>query len=306
MTATRIRTKPGFTCEIINGILDIKPLANFAKNQARSMMIKRAEKMGVPWRDNVEKLRQHDWEAELEKVKNPNLIYPDYYLRSFHAYDQGNLSWDAALEVESAAYAVHAKIWEDEGINGDTKLRENYNDFLQEQIKTPLKDIVDIGCGIGMSTFALQETYPEAQITGVDLSPYFLAVAQYRAQEHNYKMNWVHEAGEKTNLPNASFDLVSSFLTFHELTQKAAKEIIMEARRLVRPNGYLAIMDMNPDSETFKKMPPYILTLLKSTEPYLDRYFCLNITDAFRQAGFEEPTIATISPRHRGIIAKAR
>ena len=34
-----------------------------------------------------------------------------------------------------------------------------------------------------MSTFALQETFPDAQITGLDLSPYFLAVAKYRAEE---------------------------------------------------------------------------------------------------------------------------
>ncbi len=63
-------------------------------------------------------------------------------------------------------------------------------------------------------------------------------------------------------------------------------------------------MDMNPGSEVFAKMPPYILTLLKSTEPYLDEYFSLDLEEALVDAGFEKPTIAQNSPRHRTVIAK--
>jgi hypothetical protein len=64
-------------------------------------------------------------------------------------------------------------------------------------------------------------------------------------------------------------------------------------------------MDMNPKSEVYAKMPPYILTLLKSTEPYLDEYFALDMEQALVDAGFEAPTITCNSPRHRTVIAKA-
>jgi len=40
-----------------------------------------------------------DWEAELRGVQNPNLTYPDYYTQPFHAYRDGNLCWEAALQV---------------------------------------------------------------------------------------------------------------------------------------------------------------------------------------------------------------
>jgi hypothetical protein len=63
-------------------------------------------------------------------------------------------------------------------------------------------------------------------------------------------------------------------------------------------------MDMNPQSEAFKKMPPYILTLLKSTEPYLDQYFALDIGQALVEAGFQTPSITQNSPRHRTVIAQ--
>jgi hypothetical protein len=63
-------------------------------------------------------------------------------------------------------------------------------------------------------------------------------------------------------------------------------------------------MDMNPQSEVYKKMPTYVLTLLKSTEPYLDQYFSLDISQTLVNEGFNVPTIAPNSPRHRTIVAQ--
>lgn len=303
---TTATTAPSLASHLVNGVLAIKPLANLAKHQARTMMIKRAERIGVPWRQRVQQLQTHDWERELLRVQNPQLSYPEYYLRSFHAYENGNLSWDAALEVEVAAYAVHAGIWQEAAKQGDAKLRQSYHDVVTAQVAMQPQDVLDIGCSVGMSTFALQAVYPQANVTGVDLSPYFLAVAQYNSQQCQSAISWRHAAAEATNLPDASFDLVSACLLFHELPQKAAREIFQEARRLLRPGGYLTIMDMNPKSEAYAKMPPYILTLLKSTEPYLDEYFTLDIEQALVEAGFQPPTITANSPRHRTIVAQVK
>ncbi|MFB2878163.1 class I SAM-dependent methyltransferase [Floridanema aerugineum] len=304
MTAT-VNTTPGLASRLVNGVLAIKPLAAIAKHQAREMMIKRSEKIGVPWRLQVKELSQQNWETYLQKVQNQNLTYPEYYVRSFHAYEEGNLGWEPALEVESAAHAVHSTIWSKvPAIDGDAKLRQSYHNIVKQQIFTPPQDILDLGCSVGMSTFALQEVYPQAKVTGVDLSPYFLAVAEYRSQQKNASINWVHAAAESTGLPNASFDLVSIFLMCHELPQSATKEIFREAKRLLRPNGHITIMDMNPQSSAYKKMPPYIFTLLKSTEPYLDEYFTLDISQALVEAGFCVPTITPNSPRHRTIVAQ--
>lgn len=318
MTATA--SAPSLASRAISGILSIKPLYQLAKTRARTMMIKRADTIGLPWLEEVEALKARDWSADLAAVQNPNVTYPDYYVAPFHAYDDGNLSWEPALEVEVAAYTVHARIWQDSGIDGDPRLRESYHSALKAQLPEAPQTIVDLGCSVGMSTFALQAAFPQAQVTGVDLSPYFLAVAKYRtelrAQGKGNRLQgtdasatqptWVHAMAESTGLSPASYDLVSACLLFHELPQTAAIAILQEARRLVRPGGHLAIMDMNPKSEVYAKMPPYILTLLKSTEPYLDQYFVLDIEQAIVDAGFERPTITCNSPRHRTIVAKAR
>ncbi|MEG3835820.1 MULTISPECIES: class I SAM-dependent methyltransferase [unclassified Microcoleus] len=307
-----VNKTPGLASRLVNGVLSIKPLANLAKHQAREMMITRAEKIGVHWRQEAQALLARNWDAELLSVQNPDLVYPKYYLTSFHAYEQGNMSWEAATEVEVAARTVHATIWPEAGAEGDAKLRASYHEVIKSQIASSPRDIVDLGCSVGMSTFALGEVYPEAKMTGVELSPYFLAVAKYRSQQResqsfNQKSpTWVHAAAESTGLPAAAFDLVSICLVCHELPQKATREIFREARRLLRVGGHLTIMDMNPQSEVYAKMPPYILTLLKSTEPYLDQYFGLDIEQALVDSGFAAPTITCNTVRHRTIVAEAR
>ncbi|MBW4482281.1 MAG: class I SAM-dependent methyltransferase [Tildeniella torsiva UHER 1998/13D] len=332
MTAT---SAPNLLSSVVNQVLAIKPLWNFAKGRARHMMVTRAETIGVPWRERVQALRSRRteigsteagpsmtgigelsplWQADLEAVQNPRLVYPDYYTTSFHAYDEGNLGWQPAMEVEVAAQAVHAKIWPEAGAAGDDRLRQSYHDVLMAQLPQTPEAIVDIGCGVGMSTEAFQATFPQAQLTGVDLSPYFLAVARYRQQERQSTgkvsstatpITWHHGAGEATGLPSAAYDLVSICLVFHELPQSAAKAILREARRLLRPGGHLAIMDMNPLSEAIQKLPPFVFTLLKSTEPYLDDYFTLEVEAAFEAAGFERPSVTFNSPRHRTFVGRA-
>jgi ubiquinone/menaquinone biosynthesis C-methylase UbiE len=303
-------TSIGLASRLVNGVLAIAPIANLLKHQARSMMIKRAESIGVQWTQEAEALRaqgDETWNIALANIKDPDLVYPNYYLQPFHAYKTGNLSWQAATEVEVAAYAAHARIWSDTGSKaGDARLRESFHTQLQAQIPTAPETILDLGCSVGMSTFALQDTYPNAAVTGLDLSPYFLAIAQYRTQQTQRSVEWVHAAAEATPFPDQSFDLVSTCLMCHELPQEATQAILKEAHRLLKPGGHLAIMDMNPQSEVFAKLPPYVFTLLKSTEPYLDEYFTFNMEQSMVEAGFNQPFVTRNSPRHRTFIAAPR
>jgi ubiquinone/menaquinone biosynthesis C-methylase UbiE len=314
MTATTSAPNPkiGIVSRLVNGILAIAPIFNIAKQRARKMMIERSESMGVDWLQIAADLQKQDLDGELAKVQNPNLKYPEYYLKPFHAYSEGNLGWMPATEVEVAAYAVHSRIWKDDKppVEGDARLRQSYLDILQEQMPQP-QDILDIGCSVGMSTFSLQSAYPKVKITGLDLSPHFLAIANYNTRTKHpelletQQVQWIHTIAEQTGLPDHSFDCVSCFLIFHELPQEATRQILREIRRVLRPNGYFAMMDMNPYSDIYAKMPPYILTLLKSTEPYLDQYFSLDLAAELVAAGFEAPTITANTPRHRTVIAKA-
>ena len=50
-------------------------------------------------------------QAELARLTDPAVAYPDYYLRPFHAYAEGNLNWLCAYEAESATYSMALRVW---------------------------------------------------------------------------------------------------------------------------------------------------------------------------------------------------
>lgn len=196
---------------------------------------------------------------------------------------------------------------------GDWKLRQSYHEKMKTMLKLPNgspKKIVDIGCATGLSTFALHEAFPEAELTGVDLSPYFLSVANYNyremvAQGSQLKVEFKHAAGEATGLADASADLVSICLVCHELPRSATKEIIKEAHRILRPGGALCIMEMNPHSPLLNQMVQnvFAFTAFKATEPYFDDYRTFPIEEAIAESGFEYPEQKESTPRHRTIVA---
>ncbi|MEO0869243.1 MAG: SAM-dependent methyltransferase, partial [Cyanobacteria bacterium J06642_11] len=63
---------------------------------------------------------------------------------------------------------------------------------------------------------------------------------------------------------------------------------------------------MNPDSTAYTTMPPYVMTLLKSTEPFMEQYFALDIESELLSAGFDQVTETINSARHRTVIAQVR
>lgn len=56
-----------------------------------------AEKNGVPWRRHFKDLETSDVYKELELIEDKSIVYPDYYLQPFHAYDKGNLCWEVRV-----------------------------------------------------------------------------------------------------------------------------------------------------------------------------------------------------------------
>ena len=68
----------------------------------------------------------------------------------------------------------------------------------------------------------LATTFPDAEVIGLDLSPFMLAVAQYQLQtkediKNKYNIKYVHGSGEKTGLEKNDVNLVSICLVNHEL-----------------------------------------------------------------------------------------
>jgi ubiquinone/menaquinone biosynthesis C-methylase UbiE len=189
--------------------------------------------------------------------------------------------------------------------------------LLQEQGARPVADILDVGAATGLSSLALLAAFPGAAVTGIDLSPHFLAVGRHLQAQRAAaappgaaaeRLELVHAAAEDTRLPAHSFDLVSVCLVCHELPAAASRAVFAEAWRVLRPGGTLAIMEMDPGSEAFRRVlsNPIPYAVFKSTEPYLTEYVGLDLAAAIVGAGFAPPAQLANSPRHRTVVALKR
>ncbi|BAY23123.1 hypothetical protein NIES2100_28870 [Calothrix sp. NIES-2100] len=297
--------------QFVNLLIQTKPIYKLMKQQARKVLIKTAEKNGVPWRKNYETLKSSGITQQIAKMTNPDVVYPDYYKVPFHAYSEGNLCWDAAFETESATYSMALRVWPQENLTWEVahaRLRGSFHEVLATYGPQEVRDILDIGCSVGVSTLALHRYYQQKQshpvrTVGLDLSPYMLTVACNR-DVNGEIAQWIHAQAEDTKLPDNSFDLVTLQFVTHELPGYASQAIFAEALRLLRPGGAIALVDNNPKSQVIQNLPPVLFTLMKSTEPWSDDYYTFDIEAALQAVGFALPVTVASDPRHRTIVAR--
>ncbi|EAQ75674.1 MULTISPECIES: class I SAM-dependent methyltransferase [unclassified Synechococcus] len=295
---------------LIAAVLAVEPMRQLLFLQARRMMIRTAETRGIPWRHRREQLRQQA-EPLLASSTEAAVVTPPYYRARFHAYAQGNLCWDAACEAEQATDSVALRVWKEEKQlspeAAQQRMRNGIYAAIEPSLSGPVRNVLDIGCSVGVGTLALtdwleQHGHSGVHVSGLDLSPQMLAVAKVRDAGGRIKA-WHHRAAEASGLPAASFDLITAQFLCHELPGDASRAVLREAKRLLRPQGVLALVDQDPEAEVIRAMPPALATLLKATEPYLEDYFRLDLPAALAEAGFAAIRRVASDHRHRVLVA---
>ncbi|MEY2834000.1 MAG: hypothetical protein RLZZ574_3259 [Cyanobacteriota bacterium] len=315
MTLSTEKLKPDwagddFLARVVNLLIQTKPIYRVMQRQARRVLINTAEKNGIPWRKNYQDLENSSVKDLLDSITNPAIAYPDYYQVPFHAYDQGNLCWQAAFEAASATNSMALRIWKDEDLTwqeAQQRLRHSFYQILETYLPETITDVLDLGCSVGISTLTLHRYLTARQDTpintiGLDLSPYMLAVAQKTDTQQEISQ-WLHSLGESTGLADNSQDLVTLQFVIHELPRQATVNILREVLRILKPGGVIGIVDNNPASPVIQNLPPVLFTLMKSTEPWSDDYYTFDVEAAMQEAGFDYQATIASDPRHRTIIA---
>jgi ubiquinone/menaquinone biosynthesis C-methylase UbiE len=212
-----------------------------------------------------------NWEQECDCLTNPDLIYPHYYKsQNFHGVTGGYLTSGAAVTYDAVTQYLLPP--------NETWHRQAAINI----IKGKPRKILDLGCGTGSGTILLQKAFPDAAITGLDLSPYMLAIANYKANQLSYNIKWLHGLAETTNLADNSFDVVTASLLFHETPSEIAQAIVQECFRLLTSGGQVVIFDGN---QTTLRQTPWLTSIFE--EPYIQEYAQGNLNLWLSNVGFE-------------------
>lgn len=311
----------GVVSDIVNFLIN-SPLYMLMKPIARQTLINTAQRNGIDWIERRASLeaQQGILDNNMKIIESVQMSYPDYYTKPFHAYDEGNLCWDAAYECESATMSMALRVWPKEdltALEAQQRLRYSFLDAVKEYLGevrfSPTLRMIDVGCSVGVSTHYMADAFPSASITGYDLSPHFLSVAMKRQNDEasgKYdRIMWRHGNIEQpptewTEESGKKFDLTAASFMFHELPAKPTERILAQMVNITKRGGVIAITDNNPRSEVIMNLPAPIFTLMKSTEPHSDEYYQFGLERALTALGCTDVKTLPTDPRHRTILAR--
>ena len=213
-----------------------------------------------------------DWETEGDRLKNYNLIYPEYYSsQNFHGIKGGYLNSGAAVTYDPVT--KHAlppnEVWNRESVI--------------KAVRVNPRKIIDLGCGTGSTTIMLKQAFPNAEVVGLDLSPQMLVMAEYKAKQLGIDIKWLHGLAEATDFEDGEFDLVTASLLFHETPAAISQAVLHEGYRLLKPGGQVIILDGH--QKTLRNTT-WLTEIFE--EPYMEEYAAGSIDAWLGKAGFSQ------------------
>jgi ubiquinone/menaquinone biosynthesis C-methylase UbiE len=204
---------------------------------------------------------------------------PRYYRRTFHWQTDGWLSARSAalydLEVESLF-----------GGTADVMRRMALPPLVRALGPLRAPRVLDVACGTGRFLAQLRAALPRSEISGLDLSPHYLARA-HSVLGDGRPLSLVAHNAEDLPFRDEHFDAVSCIFLFHELPPRARRRVVREALRVLRPGGSLVVCDsaqladcppLRPILETFPRI---------YHEPYYRSYLRDDLAALLKEAGAE-------------------
>jgi ubiquinone/menaquinone biosynthesis C-methylase UbiE len=129
----------------------------------------------------------------------------------------------------------------------------------------PAGDVLDVGCGTGAITLALDEAAPRARVTGLDGDPAVLALARRRLAGRT-DVALLEGLADALPFADESFDRVTCALLVHHLAPVAQRRALLEAARVLRPGGRLHVADWGRPRGALGRAGSLVLRMLDGFE----------------------------------------
>jgi ubiquinone/menaquinone biosynthesis C-methylase UbiE len=130
----------------------------------------------------------------------------------------------------------------------------NWYDFIFEPLNSGLRQIglkmyaveegmnvLDIGCGTGAHLKIYQQE--KCHIFGIDLSESMLQMARTKL---GHGTDLRHCDAANTPFSESTFDLILISTVLHEMRQQVRLDVLTEARRILKTDGRLLLIDFHP------------------------------------------------------------
>lgn len=130
-------------------------------------------------------------------------------------------------------------------------------------------DVLDIGCGTGTLALMVHEMRPGARVTGLDIDPRILAMAQRKIARAGADIAVLQGSATAPPFPPASFDRILTTLMLHHLKTPQKREMLAAVRGLLRPGGELHIADWGKPHNALMRVASLSFRMLDGSETTL-------------------------------------
>jgi|LGVE01.1.fsa_nt_gb 2-polyprenyl-3-methyl-5-hydroxy-6-metoxy-1,4-benzoquinol methylase len=117
-----------------------------------------------------------------------------------------------------------------------------------ESVPRTVKSILDVGCGIGHSSWLFKEAFPEARITGVDISDRSIKLARKLFQDPNLSFETC-DLSETTGI--GLFDFVVMIDVYEHFYREQRPSLHLILKDAIKDDGWLVITTPTIEHQAF-------------------------------------------------------
>lgn len=216
-----------------------------------------------------------------DQAKKKQGDLPDYYKRNFHFQTDGYFSEESAKIYDHQVDILFRG-------TADAMRRLILKPMVESLGPERRLQILEVGCGTGISTFPIANTFKKSRVKAIDLSQDYISFCN-KEYKNLKSVNFDIGAGEDLKgIKAESQDAWCSTFMFHELPKDIRIKMIDEAMRVLKPGGFIFIVDSiqahdRPDLK-------FIIDLFPRDfhEPFYKNYSQTPLENLFKDAGFTD------------------
>jgi ubiquinone/menaquinone biosynthesis C-methylase UbiE len=217
---------------------------------------------------------------------NPQLEIPDYAAWEIHNQPGGYVGDAFAghmYHYGTNNFFVHA--------NDQDGVARTWVDTVPVPADGKVRRCLDMGTSVGQSALMLKDRFTDAEVWGIDVGGPMVRYAHLRAVDLGVDIKFSQRLAEDTHFPTGHFDIATAFLLFHEVDIQAAKSIIKEIYRVLRPGGVFlstegSFLLSRPKRNAYSRWRLWWNDQWCSEVHYLP-YTTFDYEGAFRKEGFD-------------------